>query len=225
MLKYRSTFKNLIPVFIALKVNTAFSQEFKHPELVQKLEKVYEEDQKYRLQINDIESRYGRNSKEMNEHWDLIKEKDTENVLYITSVLDSLGWLGKEEVGSKASNALFLVIQHASPEVQEKYIPLMRAAVKNEKASADALAMLEDRLALSQGKLQIYGSQLIRYQDMDYQVCPMIDPEKVNQRRLEMGLGPIEEYLKNWDIQWDLEKYLKILPELIERQKKVSYSN
>jgi hypothetical protein len=53
----------------------------------------------------------------------------------------------------------------------------------------------------------------------------MIEPEKVNKRRLEVGLGSIEEYLKNWDIEWNSMEYLKVLPELIERQKKITSSN
>jgi hypothetical protein len=150
--------KLILSFFLSVLILPAFSQEIVHPELAQKLEEVFNEDQKYRLMVREIADKYGFKSTEMAEHWELIAEKDAQNVKYVTSVLDSLGWLGKEQVGTKGSQALFLVIQHASPETQAKYIPLMREAVRKGKASAGTLAMLKDRLALSQGKLQIYGT-------------------------------------------------------------------
>lgn len=35
----------------------------------------------------------------------------------------------------------------------------------------------------------------------------MIEPEKVNERRAEVGLGPIEEYTLRFGMTWDLEKH------------------
>jgi hypothetical protein len=32
------------------------------------------------------------------------------------------------------------------------------------------------------------------------------DPEYVNQRREEVGLGPIQDYVKRWGIEWTVEQ-------------------
>jgi hypothetical protein len=48
----------------------------------------------------------------------------------------------------------------------------------------------------------------------------LLDPENVNKRRASVGLGTLEEYVKNWDMKWDVEQYKKDLPYLIEIQKK-----
>jgi hypothetical protein len=90
----------------------------------------------------------------------------------------------------------------------------MREAVKKGNALAKDLALLEDRVALGEGQKQIYGSQL----ETDYLtnlivLSPMIDPENVDNRRSKVGLNPIAEYLKLWDLTWDVEKFKKRMEE------------
>ena len=95
----------------------------------------------------------------------------------------------------------------------------MREAVKLGNARASSLALLEDRVALRQGERQIYGSQIGRDPETnEYYVSPLIEPEKVNERRAEVGLGPIEEYIQNWGMTWDLEKH-KAQTEKLEKEK------
>ncbi|HRU63847.1 MAG TPA: hypothetical protein P5236_05470, partial [Paludibacteraceae bacterium] len=42
-----------------------------------------------------------------------------------------------------------------------------------------------------------------------YIVSSIEDPDNVNKRRAEIGLGPISDYVKNWGIIWNLEEYKK----------------
>jgi len=44
----------------------------------------------------------------------------------VKHILDTHGWLGKEEVGDRGSDALFLVVQHAGLPMQLQYLPLVR---------------------------------------------------------------------------------------------------
>ncbi|HEX2861413.1 MAG TPA: DUF6624 domain-containing protein, partial [Lacunisphaera sp.] len=126
------------------------------------------------------------------------------------------GWLGPAEIGKEASSALFLVIQHSDPATQKKYLPLMREAVKAGKARGASLALLEDRIALGEGRPQTYGSQLLREGDGPLFVQAMEDPDHVDERRASVGLPPMAEYVKNWNLTWDLETYKKELPHLLE---------
>lgn len=41
----------------------------------------------------------------------------------------------------------------------------------------------------------------------------MIDPDNVDKRRAEVGLGTMAEYAAKMNIEWDLEIYKKELPE------------
>ncbi|MEM6817141.1 MAG: DUF6624 domain-containing protein [Bacteroidota bacterium] len=176
--------------------------------LVAILDTIYQLDQSYRRQIGEIEEKYGRDSEEMKAHWNLIQATDSINLIKIKKILDERGWLGSKVIGSQGNSTLFLVIQHADLKTQLNYLPMMREAVKLGNARASSLALLEDRVALRQGKKQIYGSQIGRDQETgEYYVSPLIQPEKVNERRIEVGLGTIEDYISNWGLTWDVEKH------------------
>jgi len=176
--------------------------------LVATLDTIYQLDQSYRRQIDEIEEKYGQDSEEIKKHWQLIEETDSINLVKVKKILEERGWLGPKVIGGQGNSTLFLVIQHADIETQIKYLPMMREAVKAGNASASSLALLEDRVALRQGNRQIYGSQIGRDPETGaYYVSPLMEPEKVNERRAEVGLGTIEAYIQNWEMTWDLEKH------------------
>lgn len=188
--------------------------------LVAILDTIFQEDQKYRQQIQGIEEKYGWESDEMKAHWKIINEKDSINLIEVKKILDERGWLGADAIGYQGNSTLFLVIQHADIETQEKYLPMMREAVSKGNAEASSLALLEDRVALRKGEKQIYGSQVGRDQETgEYYVLPLIDPENVDQRRAEVGLGTIQDYISNWGMTWDVEEYKKKLPGIEAKQK------
>jgi len=185
------------------------------------LEAIYQDDQTYRQQVGEVEKKYGRESDEMKAHWKLISEKDSVNLIKVKKILDERGWLGPKIIGNEGNSTLFLVIQHADLETQEKYLPMMREAVSKENAKASSLALLEDRVALRKGQKQIYGSQIGRDQETgEYYVLPLIDPDNVDQRRAKVGLGTIQDYISNWGMTWDVEAYKRKLPEIEAKQKK-----
>ena len=189
-------------------------------QLVAILDTIYQKDQGYRLKADEIEQKYGGESEEMKAFVKIIQEQDSINVVKVTNILDEHGWLGADVIGNQGNLTLFLVIQHSHPETQEKYLPMMREAVKKGNAHPAYLAMLEDRVALGKGEKQIYGSQIGQDQETgEYYVSPLIDPDNVDKRREEVGLGPIQDYISNWGITWDAEEYKKKLPEIEAKQK------
>ena len=177
-------------------------------ELVAILDTIHTEDQKYRMQSNEIEKKYGWNSDEMKALWIIINKMDSINLFKVEKILDNKGWLSVNIIGEQGNTTLFLVIQHSDIETQLKYLPMMRDAVNKGNAKPGQLAFLEDRVALEQGKRQIYGSQLRSVPTSgEYFVSPLIDPENVNKRRAEVGLGTIEDYIKYWGLTWDVKKH------------------
>jgi hypothetical protein len=79
-----------------------------------------------------------------------------------------------------------------------KYFPLIEKAVKNGDLSKEQYALMKDRILMDEGKPQIFGSQIKNGKLYDLEA-----PETVNERRQEMGLEPIEDYLKRFDITFD----------------------
>lgn len=204
-----------------IKINEEKEAAKLNKPLMAVLENIYKEDQEYRQMLDGIEQKYGVESKEMANHWMTINKKDSANLIKIEEILDKYGWLGPDVVGVKGNSTLFLVIQHSDQKTQEKYLPMMKEAVKNGKAQGSSLALLEDRVALKQGKRQIYGSQIGRdpVTQIHY-VLPLEDPDNVDKRRAEVGLQPLSEYVNYWEIKWDVEQYKKNLPKLEEKNKR-----
>jgi hypothetical protein len=186
--------------------------------LQKKLIEIYDEDQKHRLQIDEVGKKHGFDSKEMNALWNTINETDSINLLKIKEILNKEGWVGEDQVGAQANSALFLVIQHADLATQQEYLPIMRDAVKAKKAQPSALALLEDRVALGEKRLQIYGSQIGEDSTGKAFVLPLKDPDQVDQRRASVGLGPLASYVRAWDIKWNVAEYKKALPALKREQ-------
>jgi hypothetical protein len=194
-------------------------EKFNKP-LIAILDSVYLEDQKYRKQLKEIESKFGMESAEMQALWGLIAEKDSVNLVKVTAILDKFGWLGRDVVGDEGNSTLFLVIQHSDPATQRKYLPMLRDAVKEDRAWPSSLALLEDRVAINEGRKQIYGSQIGRnLKTGAYYILPLEDPENVDKRRAEVYLPPLKEYVSNWGINWSIEQYEKDLAET-EKPKK-----
>jgi hypothetical protein len=197
-----------------VKENKVKSDAKLNKPLIARLDTILNDDQEDRMKFASTMKKYGIESDEYKQLGARQDKKDSINVLKVTKILDEYGWLGRDVIGKEGNTTLFLVIQHADIKIQEKYLPMMREAVKKHHASGAALAMLEDRVALGQGRKQIYGSQVQTGADGVMYVSPLDDPDHVDKRREEVGLGPIAEYLQNWDIKWDVETYKKQLPEL-----------
>ncbi len=147
----------------------------------------------------------------------IVDTKDSVNIIHVSKILDSYGWLGKDKIGADANTTLFLVVQHSDLRIQQKYLPMIRKASLVGDASKSHLALLEDRVALREGKMQIYGSQVGQLLDSkEYYILPLKDPETVDVRRAEVGLQPLADYVKQWKIVWDPEAYIKQLPKIKE---------
>ena len=174
------------------------------------LDTVYKDDQELRKELPIVESNYGRNSIELKKHWEEIEKKDSINLLKVSKILDQRGWLGPDVIGSMGNSTLFMVIQHSPIETQIKYLPMMQDAAKKGNAKWSSLALLEDRIFLRTGKKQIYGSQVSRDKNSnEYYVLPLINPGSVDERRQNVGLIPIQDYINHWNIKWDSIKHIE----------------
>lgn len=190
-----------------------------HP-LVEQLDTIYSEDQHYRGQISQLAEKYGWKSPQLDSLWKIIGVKDSINLEKVTKILDEYGWLGPDKVSGPGNTTLFLVIQHADQATQEKYLPMMRDAVTKGNAAGSQLVLLEDRVALGQGKKQIYGSQIGQNPaNNEFYVQPLEDPDNVDQRRESVGLPPLSAYVTNWNLTWDVEQYKMDLPAIEAMEK------
>jgi uncharacterized protein DUF6624 len=165
--------------------------------LKNELELIAVEDQTMRLLLPDVTTRFGSASSEEKYIWSLIHRQDSICLNKTIKILNEHGWLGKIRVGSKANQAIWLVIQHAELEKQEKYLPLLKKSVEIGESDGWHLAFLEDRILMRNEKSQIYGSQATWDKTTSkMKIYPIEDVKNVNKRREKIGLESIEEYAK-----------------------------
>lgn len=199
------------------------SDSLKH--LIPILDSILESDQQYRWGM--INNPYGKAAQEkafanFMSHKKEQKLIDSINVIKVTAIINRYGWLGYKTIGVQESKALFMVIQHADKTTQEKYLPLLRKAVIEKKEFPHHLAMLEDRVTLKNKQYQIYGTQILTTPTKNY-LFPLIDPEKVIERRKAIGLdsASFQNYLNQFKIKWDIETYNQELPIVKKLMKKL----
>ncbi|OGC57629.1 hypothetical protein A3H26_02855 [candidate division WWE3 bacterium RIFCSPLOWO2_12_FULL_36_10] len=127
-----------------------------------------------------------------------LKEIDTRTTNFMKEVVSNIGLPTISKVGEKASNNAWLLVQH-SPDMkfQKKYLNLLKKNVSDVKRAN--IAYLDDRLRVSDGKPQFYGTQLQKNKATgNWEFCEIKDRVNVNERRKEMGLGTIEDYIEDF---------------------------
>jgi hypothetical protein len=122
---------------------------------------------------------------------------DHENTKWLKTIIERQGWPGKVLVGEDGAHAAWLLVQHADLDLafQKKCLPLLTTAVKKNDASGQDLAYLVDRVRVAEKKPQVYGTQLDQV-DGKLKPKPIEDEEHIDDRRKEVGLPPLSEYLK-----------------------------
>ena len=125
---------------------------------------------------------------------------DKINQEQICKILDSRGLVGKDKVGN-AVGVFWTIIQHSDLATQKKYLPLFQEGAQKGDITKEGVAMLEDRINMNEGKPQRYGSQLIENELGKLVVYQLLDAEKVDDWRSEMGMEPLDDYLKRINAQ------------------------
>ncbi|MDX9909157.1 MAG: hypothetical protein RBS23_06820 [Mariniphaga sp.] len=113
---------------------------------------------------------------------------DSINVKKLIRIMDEVGYPGTNIVSGECRDDAFFIIQHASLEIQKKYLPDIIDAVENNQVSGITVAFLIDRILISDGKKQLYGTQYFLKDDGIQELAPVEDPVNLEKRRKEIGL-------------------------------------
>lgn len=132
-------------------------------------------------------------------------EIDRKNLTTVISLIENCGMPTLEEVNETQMSAIWLTIQHGDHENRKKYFPLLEQSAKNGDLRSTEIAMMKDRILMGDGKPQVYGTQITQ-KDGQWVLYELSDPESVNKRRTEIGFGPIEDYLKRWNIEFNVKQ-------------------
>jgi len=129
---------------------------------------------------------------------------DHENLEIVVSLLDNCGMPTLQEVDENQMAGIWAVLQHCPATYQRKYIPMLEESAQNGDLKWSVIALMKDRSLMHEGKFQIYGSQI-----SNGELHMLYEPEFVNQRRSEIGMESLEEYLQRFDIEFNIEQKQK----------------
>ena len=140
-----------------------------------------------------------RSGGEIKEEWG---DVDQSNLDIVLNIIEKCGM---PEVANQVK-AIWLVIQHAPARYRERLFPEFEYAAENGYLSKSSLALMEDRILMDMEKPQIYGSQVTRLEGEDWKLYDLMDPETVDRRRAEVGLGPLEPYLAHFGVAFNVKQ-------------------
>lgn len=134
---------------------------------------------------------------------------DSLNQIVLKDLFQKNGYLGIDIVGVESSHNFWLLIQHCDtdPDFQLEVLRAMKVEAEKGNANWRDYAYLLDRVLVNQGKAQMYGTQMkLNADSTSFEPELLMEPERVNIRRFDIGLGKIEWYIETMN-----ERYFGVL--------------
>ena len=119
-----------------------------------------------------------------------------ENVALLERAIEALeGWPMRSKYGDEVAGAAFLIAQHAisRPEFQHRALALLLEAAEQNEINVLDTASLSDRIAVFEGRPQLFGTQFDWDGNGQLSPAPCADEPHLDERRASVGLAPIAE--------------------------------
>lgn len=142
------------------------------------------------LEMSQVDQKMRTEAQKSMDEWD--DSIDSRNTVRLRGIIAEIGWPTISKVGSEASQAAWLLVQHAyaDPDFMKQCLEFMKQTPDDVRPAN--IAFLEDRLLTMEDKPQIYGTQF-RNIGNGLEPFPIEDPEHVDERRASVGLGTLAE--------------------------------
>ena len=126
-----------------------------------------------------------------------MEQDHNQNADALAKIMDEIGYPTINKVGAAASQAAWLIIQHAisKPDFMRSCAEQLALAVKEQQANPQNLAYLLDRIAIFEGRPQLYGTGFDWDENGELNPQTYDDLSQVNKRRIAIGLNTLEEQI------------------------------
>jgi hypothetical protein len=124
--------------------------------------------------------------------WEAVDAKNRAEVLRI---FDRYGWVTTSLAGKDGTHNFSLLVQHQTPEIQQRLLPALEKAARDGNASMSDYTYLYDRVQMGLGKPQHWGTQA-KCENGKPVLYPIDDPAGLDTRRRELFMLPVREYLQ-----------------------------
>jgi len=119
---------------------------------------------------------------------------DASNTAYLKAHLPEAGWFSPKEHGAIVTAMAWVIVQHSpDQDLQKEALTRIEPLLALGQFKPSRYAMLYDRVAIAYGRPQRYGTQATCKAGEIVQLHPMEDPDRVDDRRKAIGLGPAKE--------------------------------
>lgn len=123
--------------------------------------------------------------------------EDRANTDKLKVIISQIGWPKISQIGKKTATEAFLLVQHSvyDRSFQKKCLKLIIEAAKIDEADKKLTPLLIDRILVSEGKKQIYGTQF--YKDNKsgkLKPRPIKNSSQIDMVRKSVGLEPLDLY-------------------------------
>ncbi|QEC75537.1 DUF6624 domain-containing protein [Mucilaginibacter ginsenosidivorax] len=171
-----------------------------NPALIKKIDSMFKDDQFWRIEDQKLQ----RNQKSVysaetiQQKW---AEADSINEIKAKLIIKKYGFPGYDQVG-ETSNDFWAIVQHCDDDIafQEMVLALLKKEVDKNNASKTNYALLTDRVLVGKNQKQIYGTQIKRDPKTGkWAPFPLKYPKLVNKLRKQMDLGPLADYVKQFN--------------------------
>jgi hypothetical protein len=193
---------SVLAFFSLLTGSLQAQQASNNTEIRNKLSKIYEVDQKERAKYDELERQYGWGAKESQDARQKIKDMDQQHLKEVEDIIQKLGkYPGKDVVGQPLDQIAFLIIQHSTDRaVHEKYLPMITEAAQKGNIDKASAAVLTDIVKVQKKEKQVYGTQIHINNKGEKDLYPVEDLANINQRRKDMDLEPLENFLRRMGV-------------------------
>lgn len=119
-----------------------------------------------------------------------------ENAALLERAIEALGgWPVRSKYGDEVAAAAFLIVQHAisRPDLQRCALALLVDAASHGEANLLDTAYLSDRIAVFEGREQIFGTQFDWDADGELSPAPVAEADALDERRASVGLPPMSD--------------------------------
>jgi hypothetical protein len=186
----------------------------KEPEYAKDLVALIKKDQALDYYIHLARSHFMKNGHAPHWYYPLSQMKldlAKDNFVEMERLLKQYGWPKYSAVGDLAADAPLVIINHQEgEEARTHYLPQIKEACITGEGSCMEYAKIHDRILVNTDQLQTYGMQFKYNDDRQLEPFPIKDPEYVDQRRKEIGLEPLKDYLKRKiAYDWKVEQKTK----------------
>ncbi len=125
-----------------------------------------------------------------------VDEVDNSNTRQLQRIIKKYGFPSADSVGQDVIGDVYTMIIHSlSIEFQKDNLPYLRKAAQTNQYLKQDVALLTDKILVAENKSQIYGTQF-RTENGKMYLRETVEPEKLDFRRAEMNLSPMEDYMK-----------------------------